>query len=226
MIIKYLFCGFLFINGALFAKERLVLITGCPRSGTQYIAQVLNNCGLDIGHEVDGAAGIAFWAMASDKGLKDKPAANEYQFRHIFHQVRHPLDTISSVNTFSEVCWRFIRSNIPEISRRDSKLVRAAKFWYYWNLMAENKAEMTYRVEDIENVFDEMATRLGVQLDKSVLKKVPKNVHSRQSFFKKFISFRRYYVKKYTWADLRKELDPDLYQKIIVMTKRYGYSVQ
>lgn len=230
------FCLFFLITSCFFIcgaaieadvkKERLVLITGCARSGTVYTAKILLENGLEVGHEIDGKAGIVSWLMATDtdKGFSDKPGANDYHFQHVFHQVRHPLQTISSVNTFSESNWKFIRANIPEISVKDPKLVRAAKFWYYWNLMAEKKAEMTYRVEDIENVLDEISLRLGVKLDKEVLKKVPKNIHTRRYFFKRLLHSRRYYYKKYTWADLKKALDPDLYDKIVELARRYGYS--
>jgi len=92
----------------------------------------------------------------------------------------------------------------------DPKIVKGAKYWYYWNLLAEKKAEWTYRVEDIENQIDEMSARLGVDLEPDTLDDIPTNTNTRG------------YKDVYTWDDLKQAIDEDLFYNIINMAIRYG----
>jgi|EndMetStandDraft_5_1072996.scaffolds.fasta_scaffold65284_3 hypothetical protein len=194
--------------------HRYLLITGCGHSGTLYIAKVLQLCGLKINHEADGEDGIVSWFMAApSKSAPFGPGGKEFQFVHIFHQVRDPLKVIASICKEPAKGWLYISRHVPEITMDEPLLGRAAKYYYYWNRMAEKKAQWTYRIEDIENVMDEMGRRLGIRLDKKAIQKVPKNTHSHR-------------VKKsYTWADIRAAVDPDLYRKLVKMARRYGYQV-
>lgn len=204
--------------GALSAKverqPRELLIVGCARSGTAYIAQVLQKCGLDVGHERDKSFGIVSWSMTVDtrQRLWGPPAAG-FRFKHIFHQVRHPLKTIASFHLANELSWRYVFKHVPEIKIHDKIIVRCAKYWYYWNLKAEKRAEFTYRVEDIENAFPEMSRRLGIPLDPQVLKRVSKRTHPRP------------YNLELSWDILYKTLSDDLYDKVVTLAERYGYDV-
>ena len=213
-------------------KQRLCLVTGCARSGTTFIYNVLRLNGIPIRHEREVSKslkgyildafgldspenrnknnGIASWVMAADSDTTPwGPGANDFQFKHIFHQVRDPLKTINSAANEPEESWQFIRQFVPEIQADDSKLVRSAKYWYYWNLLAEKKAEWTYRIEDID--MDEMSKRLGVPLDPKTLERVPHNSNTRG------------HNNRYTWDDLKAELSPELYENIVQLAKRYGY---
>lgn len=203
-------------------KERLCLITGCARSGTQFISQVLRLNGVNIRHERDATTGlfrlngkncISSWVMAADSDTTPwGPGSEGYQFEHIFHQVRDPIKTINSAANEPEESWQYIRQFVPEIKPNDSKLVRSAKYWYYWNLLAEKKAEWTYRIEDLDVKFDEMAKRLGVSLDPKTIDKVPHNSNTRG------------HNNRFTWDDLKAELSPELYENIVQLAKRYGYT--
>src|SRR5262249_4242348 len=67
---------------------KLLLITGCARSGTTFIADVLWHCGLQVYHEAPGRDGIVSWLMAArDVKTPYGPAYYNYRFKHIFHQV-------------------------------------------------------------------------------------------------------------------------------------------
>ena len=136
-----------------------------------------------------------------------------FKFKHVFHQVRHPLKTMSSCTTEPSWSWKFICKHIPEIKIDEPLIVRCAKYWYYWNCRAEKKAEWTYRVEDMENALDEMSKRLGISLEKNVLQNVPTNVNSRQRKI------------EYCWADIKAAVDPELYHKILSLANSYGYEI-
>ena len=195
--------------------QKFLLITGCARSGTHYIASLLTLAGLPIKHEKEGEMGTSSWTMAVN-ALQTPwgPGYLKFNFQHVFHQVRDPLKTISACTTEPERSWEFIYDHIPQIKVKDRLVVKCAKYWYYWNLEAENKAEFTYRVEDIENALDEMSIRLRVPLSKDAIDWVPKDLNHRPR------------KVNYTWKDLKVLLaDPDLYQKIVDMARRYGYEV-
>lgn len=201
---------------SIYIPEKLLLITGCARSGTHYIAALLTLSGLPIKHEREGTMGTSSWTMAVDAAKTPwGPGFLKFKFRHVFHQVRDPLKTISACTTEpEETSWNFIYQHIPQIKKKDRLVVKCAKYWYYWNLEAEKKAEFTYRIEDIENVLDEMSVRLGFPLTKDALAWVPKDLNHRPR------------KVTYTWSDLKVLLaDPVLYQNIVDMAIRYGYPV-
>ncbi|MBA3816285.1 MAG: hypothetical protein H0X29_07150 [Parachlamydiaceae bacterium] len=198
-------------------KHHLLLITGCARSGTTYITEVLKLGGLDIKHELIGKDGTSSWFMCieADKvPWKNRPSATGFQFDHVFHQVRHPLKVISSVlGTEHHKAITYFSENIPEIYARDTLLVKSAKYWYYWNLYAEQKAEWRYQVEQIDSCLIEMGQRLGIVLDPAILLQVPRDSNHRKK------------TTNLTWAQLKQEIPANLFINIQEMTLRYGYSI-
>ncbi len=197
------------------AEDRLVLITGCGRSGTTYISKALCLSGLDVPHEKLGEDGAVSWYRAGDncyfRWKRIKKIAEE-EYRHIFHQVRDPLKTIASAQTLRKEAWEYICQCVPEISMDDPLVVRCAKYWYFWNLRAEEMAEWTYRIEDIDEQFSEMGNRLGVPLDPQVLLKVSQEQRSRKNNYTPL-----------TWNDLETNLEPELFENIINLANHYGY---
>ncbi len=194
--------------------HRSVLITGCGRSGTGYMALFLKRSGLRIKHEHMGEDGSVSWLMAADvEKAPWGPLYKNYTFSHVFHQVRDPLKVIQSYyNVPPGATWEWISYVIPEIKMEDSKLTKCAKYWYYWNLMAESKAEWTYRIEDFDSEYKEMARRLGLNFDKKILNTVPKQANSKGPP-KRVI----------TWQILKQELSPDLFFKMYSLALYYGY---
>jgi len=159
--------------------RKLVLVTGSGRSGTKYVCFVLRRLGLDVRHETMGRDGIASWCMAVD--VERAPwgvPRGAYDFANVFHQVRHPLAVIASCTTFKDESWRFIREHV-EWTADDCLLLRAAKYWLLWNERAEAGATWRYRIEDLPLVFPEFCERLGVEVDPSVLGRVPTDVNTR-----------------------------------------------
>ena len=198
--------------------DLFLLITGCGRSGTTYISEALQQAGLDIGHEFLRKDGCASWLMnvQSDHAPYGRKSTENIRYQHIFHQVRHPLDVISSTYwTITQKSFAFFSEYIPEIDiQNDSRLIKSAKYWYYWNLMAEQKAEWTYKIENIDLVWDEMATRLGIPLKRDPLTTVSRTTNHRKAKEAKF-----------TWSDLAEQLPVDLFCAIQEMTLRYGYTI-
>lgn len=198
--------------------EKPLLVIGCARSGTGYIATLLKQAGFPIDHERVGKNGLSAWTMTVpvDKVPWGPRNPNSFCFTHIFHQVRHPLKVISSAYTSEpKISWQYIIDHVPEITWEDPHLVKCAKYWYYWNLMAAERAEWSYRVEEIANVLDEFERRLEITLDRTALDRVPKNVNTRLGGRKHF-----------TWNDLRLALDPELFENIQLLAEFYGYSVR
>lgn len=198
-------------------ESHFLLITGCARSGTTYISEVLKLGGLDIAHEVIGKDGISSWFMCIEADRvpwKHRPSALGYHFEHVFHQVRHPLKVISSVlATEHRKAVKYFSENIPEIYSKDKLIVKCAKYWYYWNLYAEQKAEWRYQVEQIDANLEEMGQRLGITLDKKILEQVPRDSNHRKA------------TTNLTWAQLKQEIPANLFYNIQEMALRYGYSI-
>ena len=197
-------------------EERFLLITGCARSGTTYISRFLCRSGIDVPHEAVGAHGSVSWPMTADSFRSPwGPPSGHYAFTHTFHQVRDPLKTISSVYaTEPQASWNFIQKHISEINPTDSKITKCAKYWIYWNLMAEEKAEWTYRIENLPNELNKMEAILGMSIDRTLLNQIPKDLNTRCPDKKKF-----------TWADMEKELEPKLLKKMKKLAERYGYPI-
>ena len=194
-------------------KERLVLITGCSRSGTSYMSDFLRLNGIQVDHERDAPEGTVSWTMVVDAPWTPwGPGRRSFRYRHIFHQVRHPLKAIGSIVNEEQRAWDFIQTYTPQVRENDRILVRAVNYWIYWNLAAERMAEFTYRIEDVEQALPKMATILRKKIDLRLLEQVPKTTNTR------------YINRNYTWEDIRKGISPQLYKKLIRLSKRYGYT--
>jgi hypothetical protein len=157
-----------------------VLVTGCGRSGTRYTTFVLRRLGLDVPHERLGRDGIASWTMAVDAAERPYgPPSDAVRFEHVFHQLRHPLAVIRSVETFGPESWSFVYAHTP-CSPDDPILVRGAKYWLSWTAHAERSASWTYRVEELPTALVELCERLGVRHLPSAVSRVPTDVNTRR----------------------------------------------
>jgi hypothetical protein len=161
------------------APRRRVLITGCGRSGTRYTVALLDKHGLDVRHEEIGRDGAVSWCMAVDSERTPwGPPRREYQFEHIFQQVRSPLKAIPSMLAMNERSWRYICEWIPCVLD-EAPILRAAKYWYYWNLHAEKIAQWRYRIEDFRHVYPEFCDRLGIRANATALDSLATNINTR-----------------------------------------------
>lgn len=199
------------------SHQKLAII-GCGRSATRFSSRLFQNLGIQIGHERLEKQGIASWTLVPDTSkMVWGPSYNLIRYLNMpmVHQVRHPLDVISSVETvFSDKgTWDFIRNFIP-IDDDDSLILKSMKYWYYWNILAEEKAVYTYR---IENITEEMRKLIKIgQFDISC------DLASTLGNISKTINTRKHPLL--SWDDLKKT-DERLTNMIIVLAKKYGYSI-
>lgn len=201
------------------SEAKLLLIVGCGRSGTAFSNKYFSALGLDMAHEKPGGRdGCVSWPMVFNSYSPWGPVEPQPTFKHIFHQVRNPLDVISSwyinLSDLNRDEWIFIRSHIKEIMFEDSLLVSCAKYWYYWNLYAEKMSEWRFRVEDIENELHTFITKLNITKPVSS-PTIPSNTNAWLPI-----------THKISWNDLKGELPEELFNNIQNMALRYGYSIE
>ena len=120
-----------------------ILVTGCGRSGTGYMAALLTAAGCPVGHEKDGPNGQVSWRLGASN--REELAA----WSPVVHLVRQPLRCISSCQTFQENTWKWIETVAPEIPFSDPLPVRCMKYWLHWNLRAGKVADFRVRLEDL-----------------------------------------------------------------------------
>jgi len=186
----------------------MFLITGCGRSGTSYMTKVLNNCGLNVGHEALGRDGVVSGRYCYEAEFYPgaHPAPRPH-FDVILHQVRRPLKTIASVMTGRSRLWS--QQFVP-VELTASTLRFSCYYWLTWNLEAERQALWTYRIEDLEDVWLDLRRVLCFDTSYDLATSgVPKNTNSRQH-------------ASVTWQDVKKAA-PEIYEDICLTADRYGY---
>jgi hypothetical protein len=173
-----------------------LIIIGCGRSGTTYIAKIFQSIGLDIKHEKMGVNGTSDWHLTT--GSLDGKAT-------ILHQVRHPLKAIASMFTAPLSTWKSINKYIPLTLK--NILVDGMRYWYFWNLIAESKACYTYRIENLKNEWDKLCGLIGI--DEISYGSVSVSTNSRMH-------------GSITWEDMEKA-DAMLSTMIRRLSVKYGY---
>lgn len=204
-----------------------ILITGCGRSGTNYVARALSSIGFPFSHEGFPLKGIAAWPLAV-KTSEPMPwwmlfKQGDFIFKPVLHQVRHPLDVIASTQTFAQSSWRYIQKLIP-LNESDSLLLKCMKYWHYWNLKAEEMAGWTYRVESFPGLFPEFCERMGhpeLIKKKDKFNRMIKTVNSRRDRLEN--NPLRLSKKSVTWIRLEAE-DKELCARIRSQARKYGYN--
>jgi hypothetical protein len=192
---------------------------------------------LDIRHErpvppngVMGDDGMASWFMAADDPITPSgPSSLGYEFDVTLHQVRHPLKVIASVAQFilreGQRAPDFIKRNIPEfilfdnakllLDEKQQLFLRAANYWYHWNLLTEKKANYLVQVENLDSTLPDLCEIVGVDYKPDITKKIPDNINER-----------RYHIHDEPWEiewDDIKSLDKKLYENVKSLAASYGY---
>lgn len=214
LLITLLMSFFLFVEAAPEKEKKLLLVVGCGRSGTAYMTSFLKQAGVQVRHEQMGEDGSVSWLLTARTDWAPwGPLSADYDFAHVFHQVRNPIKMIQSFyNSPPLATWNWISYVIPEIELSDPDLTKCVKYWIYWNKMAEAQAEWTYRIEDFDNCYKEFGERLGIALSCEDVKAIAKDTNTRG-------------VPQHpiTWEILKDELDSDLYQLLCETAIHYGY---
>ncbi len=217
-------------------ERKKLLITGCGRSGTLYTTEVWRSLGLDIRHERPiplhgsmGRDGAASWFMAvDDTNPPFGPGTRGYNFDFVLHVVRHPLKVIASVAQFilqkGVPSPEYIEKHAPEtrltfeertLEPKQQFILRAARYWYYWNELAEGKADQTLQVEQLVSALPGLCDQLGVEYRPEHAEKIPKNTNARWQYVKED----PWIVE---WADIE-ALDLTLSNDILHLANSYGY---
>lgn len=217
-------------------QKKKLLIVGCGRSGTLYSAQAMRVLGLDIRHELErgpeapvGNDGFASWFLAADDPNPPfGPTAAGFDFELVIHQVRHPLKVIPSVAQFilqqGVYSPDFIKKHAPqtelnagefELDPRQQLLLKAARYWYYWNLLAQERAGVTMRVEELKENLSRVGEALRLTFNPEHLDNLSPRTNSRDLFV-------REQPWQVSWEDLH-ALDPAIYEKIRELAASYGY---
>jgi len=189
--------------------DRQIAITGCGRSGTLYITRVLRQLGLNIGHETARTndpkpAGNVSWYLA--------PIVDPTKY-FVIHQVRHPVRVIASLWTLGNPSWEYIYKHAPSISPDSPRLLQGMQYWVEWNKMAEAKASVRFRIEDLSMDLEKLCELLGLLPNYGALSKVPNDTNTRRHHAG---------YRKVTWLDLQAQ-DEALCTEIMQMAERYGY---
>lgn len=137
---------------------RPIVITGCQRSGTAYIASLITACGYWCSHERlfrDGR-----YQELKPESIESSWAAAGYADRfttppHLVHQVRHPLSVIASClarGTFRgklRPSARWASEIYPGIFQpEDSEIIRILRYWVEWNTLTEwASPDVRWRIE-------------------------------------------------------------------------------
>lgn len=199
--------------------HRHLLVTGCPRSGTRYVAKHLcRSAGLNIGHEgvADDGLVCSFFAVddyyyggAHAKALKGgvRPRRGAITFDHVWHLVRHPLLFVESLLTGPlGIAWWHWQEKHTGVSFDMDPTERAAKFWLRWNEIVEPQAKWRFRIEDFDQLWPNVTARLGLppcEMTDSVAERLGQQTTRRVSV---------------AWEDLG-----DLQEPVRLKAQEYGY---
>jgi hypothetical protein len=206
------------------------LITGAARSGTTFITRVLNHSGLEFAHE-NGPAGDGLvshlHAVVADRyawGLN--PAKRRIYFDPILHQVRNPVKTIASITTIQHA-WPFIRRHVPDMPYERggeptddaTRLEASALYWVRWTRLSDQRADWTYRVEDLSSsaVLATLSEYVGATIRPDVVSRLSgEKINTRRR--------RSDYLDVRTWKDLRRRIPGWLFREVVDGARSYGYA--
>jgi hypothetical protein len=151
------------------AERRSLFVCGAPRSGTKYIAQVWQQLGLKIGHEYvddDGTSSHYFLTTTLRYPEKNKRQVHvgqrpgDFEFDHVFHQVRHPVLVIDSMQWIPGHSKMLKAYGITPPKNPLAKVCCA--YWLFNRLCEQQPVEIRYRIEDIDQELPRLCRVLGV----------------------------------------------------------------
>lgn len=216
------------------------LITGCGRSGTQYIARLLCGLGIPCGHETvfnptNLASGRIDWppAYTGESSWLAAPFVNVLpDSLTFFHQVRHPLAVVRSflrIGFFSHAKpfsnysdWAI--AQVPQLGIGD-EVERCFRYWLYWNKLVEQQAEKAghelrrYRIEDFDmERLQELVGTTGLRVEpsaaESALSGSDRSLHTFGD---------RSRDGDTNWQSLP---DGALKDEVLELAARYGYAIE
>lgn len=194
-------------------ESRRLFIAAHPRSGTRYTAKLLKKRGVAVEQERLGPEGTVSWVHVGRGNVRGR-LVEEIEFEKIFHQVRHPLPTITSTTTISEASYQFLRNNIEREMpcHKENPLLFCMVSWIEWNKKIEQFASWRFQIEMLPDIWEDFKTNTGLCRDASIPELGAGVRHSRKH---------RYGEVK-TWDELR-ATDEAVADEVYEMAIRYGY---
>lgn len=196
-----------------------LLVTGCQRSGTLYVATILAKAGVDVTHE---RRLPSEWGQAHPRHKRpvDGPpaeadvevswlAAAWLPYRcPVVQLVRDPRRVVASQLSrrwFAKGTRhaRWVLGRMPHLADEPSDLLRCARYWHDWNLQIEQHAGLRVRVE----TFDPAVLPLDADADllAEAWRSTPTDTHTSAP------------TVTVGWGDLPAD--------VCAMAARYGYEV-
>jgi len=170
------------------------LITGCPRSGTKFIADLLSNLGIKCGWEQiynydiaawgEGVVGESSWLSVQHFDVLPEDVI-------VLHQVRYPPEVIKSM-----MHWTILESgkdkahasrttNKPEryvIRGSERRQLIYERFWVDINNIIAERAVYRWKVEDIDfeiyNLLDIIKIKVPEDKIKKELESINRKINS------------------------------------------------
>jgi len=183
-------------------KKGYIFIAATPRSGTQYIAHVLQAVGIDVKHEAFGERGISAFHIIPHSAICKQGL--------LIHQIRDPLKTIASMQVIDK-SWPYLVDYTGINPRIYGKLYSVMKLWLVLNSHIEQYADYRYRVEDIDTEWPKLCNMIGIK--NQPIPNIPRNTHTRKGHFRAL-----------SWHELEFR-DNELTKYIKEMAVRYGYKL-
>ena len=223
-------------------KNKKILITGAPRSGSEFITKYLWENGIQVGHE-----------CTRENGTVSALHAHLYKRYDItLHQIRDPLQSIISLH---KVSWKshesrsevihglrdlkYLEKNVDDVAirhttwkkilpqiRNKNRTRQCMQAWLTFNKIAEKVSSWSYKIEDLmkEEIFNEWLERLGIdygtrEYEKFLLfQPIEKQVNTDIS--------EGYAVPPppLTW-DILERLDAPLTNEVKEYGKKFGYNI-
>lgn len=128
-----------------------IVIAGTGRSGTTFLTAALNRLGVTAGHEEFFTIGTPRQDLDVDVSWIAVPYLRTWTGR-VFHQVRHPLDVISSFVKKWDRADAFWPTKAAGLLRPEDPQVvfDAMAAWTDYVLQIEARSEWTWRLEDLD----------------------------------------------------------------------------
>lgn len=215
------------------------LITGCGRSGTRFIAELLRSFGCDFRHERTGGDGSACWycCLLFEKNVNHNAPVTRCGCRFqdvrvdsqggttsdsgdpslrdhyglILHQLRSPMEVIASAQTFTNGSMIYIDNKIG-IRQYDDRILQAARYWVEWNRAAYRICDFSYRVEDLRLRLPEVCDLVGVRC----------SIRGYDEMLARRTNRRPHPPVSVNHI---KERDMDLYRDLVETAEAFGYAI-
>ena len=206
-------------------SEPLVIVTGCPRSGTGYMSQYFQVLGLQVGHEKLRRNGMSYWLLADKRRFDaynvkaSRKGYGDLRLAKKFHVTRHPLHMISSMLPRHE---SILRGYVPDWDEYDTPLVRTAKFWVSWNEKIQYGMDIDLRlkVEEAPEQLDNICRVSRLLYHDREIRKV-KQLDTRHNTA--FGTGMKAYDEVFSWSKLWWSIPRSLYRRVKDLAREYGY---